>query len=651
MATYYVDGKNGNDNSNGNSNNPWKTLGKAERAANPGDEVRIRTAVYQEALTIRTRNTSWIADTGQKPVVDGKYHEGLFRPDGTLPAPSEGNYLPPGGSGWGGLIAIRADGVTIDGLIIRNSAGRGITNVGSNVVIRNCQIDFHYDSCITISPSSFIDNVIVENNVCTRASVRYFDPARTEFAPESVSPVMKMGRTRDGVVRNNVCAFGYGEGISPGKGSYRVVIEGNIVHTCRHNHIGFNHSVDTIYRNNLIYHLGLAEFENPRSDSPPSGITIGDEPAPGVWPNGSGGQIYNNIIVGLGKGIDVRNNADRYDTQLNGCYIGYNTIIGGPHSRVGISILENQQGRLHKDSLIENNIIYGCEVSGYANSSMGGITFRNNLWDQQPSSAMRGSGDRIGDPLLVNPDAGLNGAPPNPNTSIDPRNYQLTSHSQLAIGQASNGGRVSGLMPPAIRKDFFGAGRDNSPDIGAHEYLGVVSEITANFSIGSGQASGQVPHTVDFVDKSTAANPIVSWQWDFGDGNTAMETNPSHTYSQPGTYDVSLTVTDDKGGSDSVTQVNLITAESVPGPMLPEEFRRFVLTETATSKVLAYGTQYPDMRCILVWNDAPFHLLNYRDIDDVERSVLTAERSLSWIDHGIEPEPVDNSGLEEEAVP
>lgn len=45
--------------------------------------------------------------------------------------------------------------------------------------------------------------------------------------------------------------------------------------------------------------------------------------------------------------------------------------------------------------------------------------------------------------------------------------------------------------------------------------------------------------TVDFTDESANA---VSWLWDFGDGQTSTEQNPSHTYVQPGMYEVTLTV-------------------------------------------------------------------------------------------------------------
>ncbi len=51
---------------------------------------------------------------------------------------------------------------------------------------------------------------------------------------------------------------------------------------------------------------------------------------------------------------------------------------------------------------------------------------------------------------------------------------------------------------------------------------------------------------VHFHDQSVATGNIVSWHWDFGDGDTSTQQNPAHTYSQPGMYHVCLTIiTDD----------------------------------------------------------------------------------------------------------
>lgn len=44
--------------------------------------------------------------------------------------------------------------------------------------------------------------------------------------------------------------------------------------------------------------------------------------------------------------------------------------------------------------------------------------------------------------------------------------------------------------------------------------------------------------------KTTGSN-IISWNWDFGDGNSSTEQHPEHSYSAPGEYLVTMEVTDD----------------------------------------------------------------------------------------------------------
>ncbi len=51
---------------------------------------------------------------------------------------------------------------------------------------------------------------------------------------------------------------------------------------------------------------------------------------------------------------------------------------------------------------------------------------------------------------------------------------------------------------------------------------------------------GQGPLTVQFYDSSTISP--TSWMWSFGDGDTSYAQNPSHTYTEVGVYDVSLTI-------------------------------------------------------------------------------------------------------------
>ncbi len=58
---------------------------------------------------------------------------------------------------------------------------------------------------------------------------------------------------------------------------------------------------------------------------------------------------------------------------------------------------------------------------------------------------------------------------------------------------------------------------------------------------GSGiTTGGNAPFTVIFQDTSTSTTPLISWYWNFGDGTTSTAQNPTHTYTVPGTYTVTL---------------------------------------------------------------------------------------------------------------
>ncbi len=80
---------------------------------------------------------------------------------------------------------------------------------------------------------------------------------------------------------------------------------------------------------------------------------------------------------------------------------------------------------------------------------------------------------------------------------------------------------------------------------------------------------GPVPLTVVF-NATASSDPdgtIVSYAWDYGDGTTGLAAIGSNTYTLPGTYTVTLTVTDEYGATDTATET--ITAEALPPTLTP----------------------------------------------------------------------------------
>lgn len=77
--------------------------------------------------------------------------------------------------------------------------------------------------------------------------------------------------------------------------------------------------------------------------------------------------------------------------------------------------------------------------------------------------------------------------------------------------------------------------------------------------------TGNAPLQVNFTDLSK--NNPTAWRWDFGDGQTATQQNPTHVFTNPGVYSVTLNVSN-TAGSDQITKPNLITAnQSTPCPI------------------------------------------------------------------------------------
>jgi PKD repeat protein len=126
---------------------------------------------------------------------------------------------------------------------------------------------------------------------------------------------------------------------------------------------------------------------------------------------------------------------------------------------------------------------------------------------------------------------------------------------------------------------------------------------TADFGVQNSFTHGVAPFTAQFVDHSALA---ASWFWDFGDGQTSSGQSPSHTYANPGTYTVSLTVYEATGTLSSTKTIPdciLVDADPMGGGVVTTVITPHYVTTTTTTD--PYAAETPALSGIIVINSQP----------------------------------------------
>jgi PKD repeat protein len=85
----------------------------------------------------------------------------------------------------------------------------------------------------------------------------------------------------------------------------------------------------------------------------------------------------------------------------------------------------------------------------------------------------------------------------------------------------------------------------------------VIPNVAPTAAIGASVTDLDVAFTGS--GSSDSDGSVVSYEWAFGDGATSTTSNPSHHYATPGTYQVTLTVTDDDGATGVASQDVTVT--------------------------------------------------------------------------------------------
>jgi gliding motility-associated-like protein len=157
----------------------------------------------------------------------------------------------------------------------------------------------------------------------------------------------------------------------------------------------------------------------------------------------------------------------------------------------------------------------------------------------------------------------------NPTSNCAPGSIQFTSSTTLPgtyVWNFGDGQTFTGITPPPhiyAQSGYYdvtltlttAAGCSGTTTL--NDYIHMTNVEAGFFAI---DTAGCDPLVVNFVDTSfTPSNPIVSWQWNFGNGNTYNgHFPPTQTY-QIGVYDVQLIITTQSGCTDTIFKNDYVT--------------------------------------------------------------------------------------------
>ena len=166
--------------------------------------------------------------------------------------------------------------------------------------------------------------------------------------------------------------------------------------------------------------------------------------------------------------------------------------------------------------------------------------------------------DPEGNPLTYDVYFGMTSPPPqiannHSNNTYDPgtMNYKTTYYWKIVAWDNYSDSNTSDIWNFTTKKKPSGPPTNQKPiadaSAGSPHYGFVGEEITFN---------GSLSYDPD--------GSIISWRWDFGDGTNGTGETTTHVYSSNGTYEVTLTVTDNDGAIDEDSIDVVISKPNTP---------------------------------------------------------------------------------------
>ena len=243
---------------------------------------------------------------------------------------------------------------------------------------------------------------------------------------------------------------------------------------------------------------------------------------------------------------------------------GYNLLQDGTNDQAD----ENLWPFPNEDIIREHMKAYsydGGALSGDRGFCADGQTLTKYIWEYlgNPIPAeIYGKGEQLTINTTLLPDCAVN----NPynqslsaNGGVSPYSWSLESGVLPAGLSLSSSGVISGTPSVAGIETFTVKVTDSDTPASADTKqlsidITVAPQVPPTASAGANPTNGTAPLAVSFTGSGTDSDGIiVSYSWNFGDGGTSTQQNPTHTYSSAGNYTATLTVTDDDGATGENT--------------------------------------------------------------------------------------------------
>jgi PKD repeat protein len=284
---------------------------------------------------------------------------------------------------------------------------------------------------------------------------------------------------------------------------------------------------------------GLVLYESPATLD---GNLIRGNTASGYWGSGGGGLFLQDSAPTLLNNVIANNHAEvsgaGLQIEASAPHLLHNTIVANTGGD-GSGVLVTDDGSTFSSPTFTNTILVKHELgisvddgnSAFLDATLWGTGAWSNAqdWYVEPGGALSSVRDTRLLPDFADPNSG---------------DY----HIGLASGAIDKGVTTTvewdiDHQPRPMRSGY---------DLGADE---LPSPPEASFT--ASPTSGVAPLIVEFTDTSSGYYTVM--QWDFGDTGTSDHDNPTHVYSVPRAYTVSLSVSG-AGGADVETKAAYITA-------------------------------------------------------------------------------------------